>query len=166
MLQGSTLCSGITAGHDTPYRFLTVDLPRSAPLRDQCLRYLGEGALGAASPNASSPRCAPSSLPFGRDSPVFSCLRSRAFERILFAFTVCFAIPLRVLARSRMPSATGKGGVPNSSPSRSRLFLGAAAASTDARAKPRPLSATPRTFACERLGFLQFEKNPEGFFLR
>ena len=37
---------------------------------------------------------------------------------------------------------------------------------TDARAKPRPLSATTRMFACELLGFLQFEKNIEVLFVR
>ena len=47
-----------------------------------------------------------------------------------------------------------------------RLFLGAAVASTDARAKPRLPSATPRMFACELLGFLQFEKNTEVLLVR
>ena len=47
-----------------------------------------------------------------------------------------------------------------------RLFLGAAVSSTNARAKPHPLSAAPRTFAYEHLGFLHFEKNTKGLFVR
>src|SRR6185312_10967481 len=74
MLQGSTLCSGIIAGRDTPYKFLTVDLPCSAPLRDQGLCHLAEGVLRAPSPPASSPRRSSSSFPFGR-----TCLRSSPF---------------------------------------------------------------------------------------
>jgi len=74
-------------------------------------------------------------------------------------------MPLSFISRSRVPSAMGEGGVPNSSPSGPRLFLGAAMASADVRAKPRPLSATPRMFACERLGFLHFEKNTKGLFV-
>ena len=100
MLQQSTQYSGITAGHDIPYRFLTVGLPFFEPLRDQGLRCLVEGALGATSPYVPSPWRAASSLPFGRELPALSSLRSRAFGRVLFAFAVRFAISLRFLARS------------------------------------------------------------------
>ena len=42
-----------------------MDLPYFAPLCGQGLRCTGKGALGATSPNASSPRRAPPSFPFG-----------------------------------------------------------------------------------------------------
>ena len=100
MLQGSTQCSGITAGHDIQYKFLTVGLPFFAPLRDQGVRRLAEGALGATSPFVPSPWRAASSLPFGRELPALSSLRSKAFGRVLFAFAIRFAISLHFLARS------------------------------------------------------------------
>ena len=100
MLQQSTQSSGITAGHDTPYKFLTMGLPLFAPLRDQGLRCLLEGATGAPSPFVSSPCRAASSLPFGRELPALSSLRSGALGRVLFAFAVAFAVSLRFLARS------------------------------------------------------------------
>ena len=166
MLHKSTQCSGITAGHDILYRFLTVGLPFFVPLWYQCLRCLIEGALEAVSPCIPSPGRAASLLPFGREFLALSSLRSMTFGCALFALAVRFVISLRFHARSCPPSAPGKGGVPNSSPSRLRLILGAAVASIDARAKPRLPSATPRMFACELLGFLQFEKNSKGLFVR
>ena len=132
-----------------------MDLPYFAPLCGQGLRCPGKGALGATSPNASSPRRAPPSFPFGGIHTCYFSLRSKACGHILFAFVVRFAILLRFLARSPMPSAMGKGGIPNSSPSVPRLLLGAVVAAPSKRNHP-----------CERLGFLQFEKNPEGFFVR
>jgi len=98
MLQQSTQVSGITAGHDTPYRLLTVDLPYFAPLRDQDLRCLVKGAPGTTSLNTPSSWRAASSLLFGRELPAFFSLRFRAFGRIHFALAVRFAIPLRFLA--------------------------------------------------------------------
>ena len=70
---------------------------------------------------------AASSLTFGEPRPSLVTLRQ--------ALRAC---PLRLrwslrhsLARSRTPSASGEGGVPNSSPSRPRTLLGATEASTD-----------------------------------
>ena len=106
MLQGSTRCSGITAGHHITHRLLTVGLPFFAPLRDQCLRCLIEGALEAASPCVPSPGRAASLL-------ALSSLRSRTFGCALFALAVRFVISLRFHARSCPPSAPGEGGIPN-----------------------------------------------------
>ena len=141
-----------------------------SPFAIEDLRCVGEGALGTASPYVHSP-CAP---PLRCARRLFASLRAApAFARYpsllgLQARPLRFsqvASPFLLLpTRSCSPSATVKGGVPNSSPSRPRLLLGAAEASTIMRAKPRPLSATPRTFARERLRFLQCQKKQQGFF--
>ena len=119
MLYEQTKCSGITARLDTPYKFLTVDPPRSAPLRDQSLRWSSEGVLGTALPLVSSSRRSASSPPFGRTHLCSSPLRFRAFGQVPFGFGDGFATPLRFISRSQVPSATSKGGVPNKNPSRS-----------------------------------------------
>jgi len=144
MLQGSTQCNGITAGHDTPYRFLTVD-------------------LGATSPNVSSWRARPLRFPSGGTRPCslpFTPGASGTLSSLLqFASPFPFASLLAVNAFTAM----GEGGNPNSSPSGPQLFLGVAVASTNVRAKPRSLSATTWMFACEHLGFLQFEESQGPF---
>ena len=144
MLQNPTRISGITAVHS--YKF-----PILGPLLFASLCHRG------------------SSLPQRRGSRNRFSSGGTGLRLVPFAQTPS-AHPLRLRcfdissARLLAASLTGEGGIPNSSPSRPRLLLGAAEASTIMRAKPRPLSATPRTFARERLRFLQCQKNNKGFF--
>ena len=91
MLHGSTRRSGITAGHDTPYRFLTVDLPRSAPLRDQSLCYLGEGALGPIRRTSLRRGVHPLRFPLGgtRNSCICETLESDFISNSSYPLLLC-----------------------------------------------------------------------------
>ena len=108
-----TECSGFTAGLDTPYNLLIVDPPRSAPLHDKSLRWsFGRGSWDRFAARLFAEML--SSLPpFGGTRLCSSPLRLWAFGQVPFVFGDRFTTPLCFISRSRAPSATGEGGVPN-----------------------------------------------------
>ena len=117
---------------------------RFAPLRRQGLRRL---TLQLPSEGGPQDRFAMHLLA-GTPS-LFAGLRRHSPTIRPWIFYACFRHAAQLhLTSSRVPSATGEGGVPNSSPLGPRPFLGAGVALTHARVKRRAPSATLRTFAC------------------